>query len=229
MFAATGTQAATVTVGSPLTANFTGTFGGPVTDVNTALPEPGATVISPVDGTIINWKAIVGHVGGLTIKVIKPATGGAYTGGFSTFVTAQATGMQTFPGQGLSVHAGDLIGIDIQDTAATVKEANPVPGATIREWAPPLFEGSSLPPDNTYGDSELAYNANVEYCLVPKLKGLKLGAAKRAIVNGACRVGDVAGSKKGKAKFVKSQSVAPGTALADQATINLKLRRKQKK
>jgi hypothetical protein len=137
--------------------------------------------------------------------------------------------MQTFPGQGLSVHAGDLNGIVIEDTAATVKEANPVPGATIREWTTPLLEGSSRAPDNTYGDSELAYNANVEYCLVPKLKGLKLGAAKRAIVNGACRVGDVAGSKKGKAKFVKSQSVAPGTALADQAVVDLKLGPKPKK
>jgi hypothetical protein len=223
----TGAQAATVTVGSPLTANFTGAIAGPSLDVNTALPEPGATAASPVDGTIINWRVILGSVGELSLVVLKPATGGAYTPGLGeSGAHTNNAGLQTFP-SGLVVKAGDLIGVRLEGTP--VKEATAAPGATIGEWANPFFYGSSRPPDNTYNNSELAYNATVEYCLVPKLKGMKLGAAKKALANGGCRVGEVTRPKKGKAKFVKSQSAAPGTALADQAVVDLKLRRQSKK
>ncbi len=224
----TSAQAATVTVGSPLTANFTGALTSHSLEVNTALPEPGATVASPVDGTIINWRAILGSTGEMSLLVVKPASGGAYTPGLGmSSVHTNSVGLQTFP-SGLVVKAGDLIGLDLEGT--TIKEASPTPGATISEWALPFDFGSSRPPDNTHNNSELAYNATVEYCLVPKLKGKKLGAAKKALANGGCRVGDVTRPKKGKAaKFVKSQSVPPGTALADQAVVNLKLRRKPKK
>ncbi len=225
--ASTGAEAATVTVGSPLTANFTGAIATTSLKVNTALPEPGATAASPVPGTIINWRVILGSTGNLSLFVVKPATGGAYTPGLgSSGVHTNSAGLQTFP-SGLVVKAGDLIGID--PGGATVKEATPAPGATISEWALPFYYGSSRPPDNTYDNSELAYNATVEYCLVPKLKGMKLGAAKKALLNGGCRVGEVTRPKKGKAKFVKSQGAAPGTALADQAVVDLKLRGKPKK
>jgi hypothetical protein len=125
------------------------------------------------------------------------------------------------------VKPGDLIGLVLN--GQPVKEANTAPGATISEWASPFYYGSSRPPDNTYNNSELAYNATVEYCLVPKLKGMKLGAAKKALANGGCRIGQVTRPKRGKAKFVKSQGAAPGTALADQAVVDLKLRRQSKK
>ena len=224
----TGAEAATVTVGSPLTANFTGTFGGSDVDVNTALPEPGATAASPVPGTIINWRVILPSPGGISLVVVKPEAGGAYTPRpGDSYAHTNSTGLQTFPGEGLVVNPGDLIGLWTYGTAAM--EATSVPGATISKWADPFSYGSSRPPDNTYNNSELAYNATVEYCLVPKLKGKKLGAAKKALANGGCRVGDVARPKKGKAKFVKSQGAAPGTALADQAVVALRLGPKPKK
>jgi hypothetical protein len=53
-------SAATVTVGSPLTASFTG--GGldcapsGCTTFNSALGEPGAHVSTPVSGTIVRWR-----------------------------------------------------------------------------------------------------------------------------------------------------------------------------
>lgn len=231
MFAATSAQAATVTVGSPLTASFTGTFVGgspPTTVVNTALPEPGATAASPVPGTIINWRVILGSVGGLSLVVLKPAAGGAYTPGLGeSGVHTNNAGLQTFP-SGLLVKPGDLIAL-VLSGGPPVKEAGPAPGATISEWTSPFYYGDSRPPDNIFNNSELAYNATVEYCLVPKLKGMKLGTAKKALANGGCRVGEVTKPKKGKGKFVKSQGAAPGTALADQAVVDLKLGRKSKK
>lgn len=231
MFASGGAQAATVTVGSPLTATFDDDFGGPVTDVNVALPEAGATVVSPVNGTIVTWRAIVGDPGGLAIRVIEPAAAGAFSGGGTSTATATAGGTQTFSAN-LPVKAGDLIGIDIG--SGTVLNAPSVPGATIKQWQPPLADGASLVPDDTFNNSELGYNADVRYCLVPKLKGKKLGAAKQALSQAACAIGALVrpkrkGKGKGKAKFVKSQGVPPGTALADGAPVDLKLRPKPKK
>ena len=141
MCASTGAEGATVTVGSPLTANFTGTLGGlpPATEVNTALPEPGATAASPVPGTIINWRVILGSAGELSLVVLKPATGGAYTPGLGeSSVHTNNTGLQTFP-SGLLVKPGDLIGLVLN--GQPVKEAN-TPGATISEWALPFNYGS---------------------------------------------------------------------------------------
>jgi len=227
MFASTGAQAATVTVGSPLTATFDGTFGGPVTDVNIALPEHGATAVSPADGTIVSWRVIVGSTGGLAIRVIEPAAGGAYRGAGTSAAAASGTGTQSFSAN-LPIKAGDLIGLDIG--SATVKWASLVPGATVKQWQPPLADGASLVPSDTFDNSELGYNADVRYCLVPKLKGKKLGAARQALGQAACTVGKLTRpKKKGKAKFVKSQSVPPGTALPDGARVDLKLRRKPKK
>jgi hypothetical protein len=226
MFASTGAQAATVTVGSPLTATFDDDFGGPVTDVNVALPEAGAIVVSPVNGTIVSWRVIVGGPGGLAIRVIEPAAAGAYRGGGTSPATASATGTQTFSAS-LPIKAGDLIGLDIG--SATVLNAPSVPGAIIKQWQPPLADGASLVPRDTFNGSELGYNADVRYCLVPKLKGKKLGAARLALSQAACTVGTLRRPKKGKAKFVKSQGVPPGTALADGAAVDLKLRRKLKK
>jgi hypothetical protein len=230
MSTSTGAEAATVIVGSPLTANFTGTLAGgppPTTDANTALPEPGATATSPVPGTIINWRVILGSPGELSLVVLKPAAGGAYTPGLGeSGVHTNNAGLQTFP-SGLQVKPGDLIGLVLN--GQPVKEATTVSGGTISEWAYPFFYGSSRPPDTTHDNAELAYNATVEYCLVPKLKGKKLGAAKRALANGGCRVGEITRAKRGKAKFVKSQGEAPGTALADQAPVNLKLGPKKKR
>ena len=227
MFASTGAQAATVTVGSPLSATFDDDFGGPVTDVTVALPEAGAMVVSPVNGTIVSWRAIVGDPGGLGIRVIEPAAGGAYRGGGTSAATATASGTQTFPAN-LAIKAGDLIGLDIGN--GTVLNAPSVPGATIKQWQPPLADGASLVPPDTFNNVELGYNADVRYCLVPELKGKKLGAARQALGQAACTVGRLTRpKKKGKAKFVKSQGVPPGTALADGAAVDLKLRPNPKK
>ena len=52
-------QAATVTVGSPMTVGFPSSFttnGSRTTLVNVALGESGAHVASPVNGTIVQWR-----------------------------------------------------------------------------------------------------------------------------------------------------------------------------
>src|SRR3954471_1222598 len=60
---ATPANAATVTVGSPLTGSFTlgaGTSAAPLTFANLSLPEPGSTASSPVNGNVVGWQIIGG-------------------------------------------------------------------------------------------------------------------------------------------------------------------------
>jgi hypothetical protein len=59
--AASPAQAATITIGSPLTADFSMAvigYPGPETVANIALPEPGALAMSPVEGTIVRWRVL---------------------------------------------------------------------------------------------------------------------------------------------------------------------------
>ena len=71
--------------------------------------------------------------------------------------------------------------------------------------------------------AEFAYNATVRYCLVPKVKGKKLGSARKALANAACALGKVKRPKGSKGKFVRSQKVRPGTSLGDGASVNVKV------
>ncbi len=220
-------QAATVTVGSPLTASFNSFFSGTTTELNSALPEPGAKVTSPVNGTVVSWRVDVKAVGGFALRVIRQGSASTYLGAGTSPATANATGIQTFPAS-LPVKTGDLIGLDL-DSIAEVLEAGPIQGAVVRQWAPLLPDGSSLTPGFTFTNTELAYNADVRYCLVPRLKGKKLGPAKRALGAAGCTAGKVNKPKKKGKLFVRSQSVTPGTALADGAAVGLKLGKKPKK
>jgi hypothetical protein len=59
-----------------------------------------------------------------------------------------------------------------------------------------------------------------EACVVPKLKGKKLNAAKKALKKAGCKLGSVKGNKKGK---VKSQNPAPDKVKNPGTRVNVKL------
>ena len=113
LVAAVAAGATTVSVGSVMPPTFTSTpFEGVRTQFNTALPEPGAIVASPVNGAIVRWK-VQGAVGGpFTLRVLHPNGSGAYTAiGASQSAKPLGPGIETFSTQ-LPIRAGDLIGID---------------------------------------------------------------------------------------------------------------------
>jgi hypothetical protein len=154
---------ATVTVGSPLTASITSNFGGTDTEINTALAEPGAHVTSPVNGTIVTYRVMVGPLlGPYALRVMRPAAGGAYTGaGTSAVVNPAATGTTEKFTTSLPIRAGDFIGLDLVNPSSRVASAD-VPGSTVVEWNPPLVaDGASSPPNTVYPNKELGYNADV--------------------------------------------------------------------
>lgn len=161
LMSATSAQAAVVTVGSPLTASFTpGSFvGNDSTLVNFGLPEPGATVTSPVTGTIIRWRITQATGGPFRLRVLAPNGGTSYTGaGTSSPEAPMTTATQTFTAN-LPISAGQLIGLD-QTMPAEIGVAG-VAGASWGYWDPPLADGEPRAGSTGSSDTELGFNADV--------------------------------------------------------------------
>src|SRR6478609_2907255 len=112
LLGATGARASTITVGSVLPPGYVSQpFGEKQTFLNTALPEKGANLVSPVSGAIVRWRMQGAKGGPFYLRVLHPNGTGAYTAtGTGTAVTPTDAGLQTFTAN-LKVHSGDLIGI----------------------------------------------------------------------------------------------------------------------
>ncbi len=164
LWAAPSADAATVTVGSPMTmpANGTAVCGAACTWANTALGESGANVTSPISGTIVRWRLAGGSTGGpFELRVIRPAGGGLYTG-FGTSSPAQPVGSgdQNFT-TNLPIQAGDLIGIN-EPSGSGVPRFTP-PTSTESAWNPALPDGTTATaPSGNFPGFESLFNADVE-------------------------------------------------------------------
>jgi hypothetical protein len=223
LLAASGAEAATVTVGSPLAASFSFGFFGPVTAANATLGEPGANVTSPVNGTIVRWRLVVQSTGApFALRVLRPAVGGETGVGTSSQVTPTSTGTQTFA-TNLLVRAGDLIGLDLVTGSSRVGEAVPVSGSTVYQWSPPLADGSTAPQDATFPNSELGFNADVA---TPPPNNDTLGAVKRNTHNGTATLSVTVpgpGTLTLRGKGVKTQRPAATASKAVSAAGTVKL------
>ncbi len=160
----TGASAATVTVGSPLTAPYFTTLTCVVkpscTYANTVLSEPGAHVTSPVSGRIVRWRIAGNYGGDFALRVLRPTATGQYSGAGSTLpVSATGETTATFPAD-LAIEAGDLIGVDYE-YARHLGRAN-VPGSAFSRWSPALAELASASPGETIGNQEILFNADVQ-------------------------------------------------------------------
>jgi hypothetical protein len=156
-------RAATVTVGSPLTALFTASnFNAVATVANRALPEPGAHVTSPVSGAVVRWRVLEAAGGPFRLRVLRPAGGVSYTGaGTSGPETPSGPGLQTFA-TNLPIQAGDAIGLDNGNELDMIGVAT-VPGAQFLFWEPPLPDGSTLAGGTEDTEErEIAFNADVQ-------------------------------------------------------------------
>jgi hypothetical protein len=128
---------------------------------NTALPEPGATLASPVNGAIVRWR-VQGAVGGpFYLRVLHPDGKGAYeAAGKSAAATPSGTGLQTFE-TNLKIQAGDLIGVDpTSDTDEIgVKTES---GSSYASIFPTPFPGTIAPPSKTFSGEEIELSAEVQ-------------------------------------------------------------------
>jgi hypothetical protein len=155
-------QASTVTVGSVLPPTFTpSTFGQVETFFNTALPEKGANLVSPVSGAIVRWRVQGASGGPYFLRVLHPTGSGAYTAaGTSGAASPSGTGLQTFAAN-LPIEAGDLIGIDPTHPTDGIGIAS-VPGASYAFIFPPPYDESTVAPSGSGSGQEIELNAEVQ-------------------------------------------------------------------
>jgi large repetitive protein len=166
----TAVQASTVTVGSVLPPGSTPTaFGQVETFFNTALPEKGANLTSPVDGAIVRWRVQDTEGGPFRLRVLRPNGSGGYTAvGTSNPATPSGSGLQTFTAN-LPIRAGDLIGVDpasATDKIGTVEVA----GSSYSFIFPPPFDGATVAPSGTVAGHEIELSAEVQP--VPKITSI---------------------------------------------------------
>jgi hypothetical protein len=161
-FLATAAQATTITIGSVLPLGSTPTeFGQVETFFNTALPEKGANLVSPVNGAVIRWRVQGAEGGPFYLRVLRPNGSGAYTAvGKSSPATPSGTGLQTFT-TNLPVHAGDLIGVDPSSGSDKIGVAA-VEGASYGFIFPPPFDGATVAPSGTAPGKEIELSAEVQ-------------------------------------------------------------------
>jgi hypothetical protein len=161
-FLATAAQATTITVGSVLPPGSAPTeFKEVETFFNTALPEKGANLSSPVTGAIIRWRVQDAEGGPFYLRVLRPTGSGAYIAvGKSSPATPSGPGLQTFT-TNLAVHAGDLIGIDPSNGSDTIGVAA-VEGASYSFIFPPPFDGATVAPSGTAPGQEIELSAEIQ-------------------------------------------------------------------
>jgi hypothetical protein len=159
---AAGAQASTVTVGSVLPPGSTATeFKSVETFFNTALPEKGANLTSPVSGAIVRWRMQDAQGGPFFLRVLRPnGTGGYMAAGTSNPATPSGSGLQTFTAN-LPVQAGDLIGVDPTNAADKIGIAE-VAGASYGFIFPPPFDGATVAPSGTAAGKEIELSAEVQ-------------------------------------------------------------------
>ncbi len=163
LFAASGAQARTITVGSVLPPGATGKpFEAVQTLFNGALPEKGANLVSPVNGAVVRWQAQELKGGPFALRVLRPNGSGGYTAvGTSGAATPSGPGLQTFTAN-IPIKAGDLIGIDPTSATDEVGVVSEVPGASIGFIFPPPFEGATVPASGSKSGGEIALRAEVQ-------------------------------------------------------------------
>jgi hypothetical protein len=162
LLGASAAQASTITVGSVLPPGFTSEpFNEVQTRLNTALPEKGANLVSPVSGAIVRWRVQGAKGGPFYLRVLHPNGTGAYTAsGTSGAVTPTSTGLQTFTAN-LPVKAGDLIGIDPTNATDEIGVAA-VPGAGFASIFPPPLDGATVPARDPKSGAEIELSAEVQ-------------------------------------------------------------------
>jgi hypothetical protein len=162
LLTAAGAGATTITVGSVLPPGATPEeFKEVGTLFNTALPEKGANLSSPVNGLIVRWR-VQGAVGGpFTLRVLRPNGSGAYTAvGSSSAATPTSEGVQTFSAN-IPVKSGDLIGVDPTNPTDKIGVAA-IAGAGFASLFPTPLEGATVAPRPGISGKEIELSAEVQ-------------------------------------------------------------------
>jgi IPT/TIG domain len=155
-------QASVISIGSVLPEKFTATeFGRVQTLFNTALPQTGANLASPVNGAVVRWRVQGASGGPFYLRVLHPNGKGAYeAAGTSLPASPAGEGLQTFAAN-LKVQAGDLVGIDPTNVTDKIGIAE-TSGASYASIFPTPFDGSIVPPSEAFAGKEIELSAEIQ-------------------------------------------------------------------
>jgi IPT/TIG domain/PASTA domain len=161
VFAATA-QASTIVIGSVMPKEPTATkFERVQTFFNTALPEPGASLSSPVNGAVVAWRVQGAKGGPFYLRVLHPNGKGAYeAAGISQGASPKGEGLESF-NTNLKIQAGDLLGIDPTNATDEVGVAT-ASGAGYASIFPTPLDGSVVPPSEKFDGKELELSAVIQ-------------------------------------------------------------------
>ena len=128
--------------------------------VNTALPEPGAHVVSPIDGVIVRWRLLESS-GSFGLRVVKPEGGTTYSF-FDPMVLSGTVGPElTILPANLPIHAGETIALNYENGNFVGMVVHNLPGAAAlffrQHWAPATEKAIWEEKEN-----EIAFNADVQ-------------------------------------------------------------------
>jgi len=224
-------RADTVTLGSTAGTPNQTLCGGSVEC--TYVPFLNASVPSlwvPYDGTITSFAINSGSTGGtVTLRVLRPAAGGRYTGAGTSAPVTIAGGVQNAT-TSLPVHTGDVIGLENGSGAILFDTAGSLTTFTAYYQLPALGDGASAPPSNITRDRRLLLSAVLTYtpptaggsggggtpppateCVVPKLRNLTVAKARATLTAAHCALGKVTRVRDRRIKRgrVVSQTVPP--------------------
>jgi len=160
--AAGAAQASVLSIGSVLPEGATSEpFKRVQTLFNTALPESGATLASPVNGAIVRWRVQGAKGGPFFLRVLHPDGKGGYEAtATSQGATPGGTGLETFS-TNLKVQTGDLIGIDPSHDSDEIGFTT-VAGASYASIFPTPFDGSVHAPSETFDGKEISLSAEIQ-------------------------------------------------------------------
>lgn len=155
-------QASVISVGSVLPKEFTPTkFERVQTFFNTALPQSGVNLASPVSGAVVRWRIQGAKGGPFRLRILHPNGKGAFeAAGTSLPVTPAGEGLETFS-TNLKIQAGDLIGIDPSNAGDEIGVAV-TSGASYASIFPTPFDGSIVAPSETFSGKEIELSAEVQ-------------------------------------------------------------------
>jgi hypothetical protein len=159
--AAAPAGAAIVTVGSPMTGNYTSSeIGTSYAVFNTKVP---GNNVSPVTGAIVGWNIQGASGGPFTLRVIEPINSTEYQGGGgSAPVSPLTTGFQHFSTV-IPIKAGDMVAFDHANPADHIGVGAPLlSGGKLGFFTAPLAEGAKESAYPNPGSVEAAFNAEVQ-------------------------------------------------------------------
>jgi hypothetical protein len=131
------------------------------TFLNTALPEKGASLASPVSGTVVRWRLVGAKGGPFYLRILRPNGLGAFTAvGTSTPVSPATTGLETF-NTNLPIKSGDLLAVDPTNKTDELGFAAAA-GASFTTIFPTPFEGATVPGREPVSGKEIELSAEVQ-------------------------------------------------------------------